>query len=116
MYAVETSNDGTCWDRSVEFPILTLGSLPITDTLQIKTYPNPTNTGLFYVVISLQSVSNMEVKVTVVDALGNLLLQTNKLIFFGREIKIPISLTFKGTAFVRVEVNGNVKTQTVILQ
>lgn len=116
MYAVETSNDGSCWDRSVEFPILTLGSRPVNDTIQIKTYPNPTTTGLFYVAVTLQSISNMEVRVTVADALGNLLLQTNKLIFFGREIKIPISLTFKGTAFVRVEVNGNVKTQTVILQ
>jgi len=116
MYAVETSIDGICWDRSIDFPILTLTPTPNTDSVLIKTYPNPSSTGLFYVVVTLPDPTNMEVRVTVADANGIVLLQTNKFIFFGVEIKIPISLTYKGTVFVKIEVNGNVYSKTVILQ
>ena len=116
MYAVETSIDGICWDRSMDFPILTLTPTPNSDSVLIKTYPNPSSTGLFYVVVTLPDPTNMEVRVTVADANGIVLLQTNKFIFFGVEIKIPISLTYKGTVFVKIEVNGNVYSKTVILQ
>jgi hypothetical protein len=116
IYAVETSIDGICWDRSTDFPILTLTPTPNSDSVLIKTYPNPSSTGLFYVVVTLPDPTNMEVRVTVADANGIVLLQTNKFIFFGVEIKIPISLTYKGTVFVKIEVNGNVYSKTVILQ
>ena len=52
----------------------------------------------------------------VTDANGVVLLQTNKFIFFGKEIKIPVTLSIKGTVFAKIEINGDVKTQTVILQ
>jgi hypothetical protein len=116
MYVVETSNDGVCWDRSVEFPILTLAPTPTADSVKVKVYPNPSSTGLFFVVVTLEDPTNMEVRVTITDATGIVLLQTIKFIFFGKEIKIPISLTFKGTVFVKIEVNGDIITKTVLLQ
>jgi hypothetical protein len=115
FYAVETTNDSICWDRSIDFPIINLSN-PLKDTITIKTYPNPTSSGLFYVVATLQRVTNVVAFVTVADGSGNILLQTNKFIFFGREVKIPITLSVKGTVFVKINVNGDVKTQTVILQ
>ncbi|MCA6513233.1 MAG: hypothetical protein IM569_10240, partial [Chitinophagaceae bacterium] len=116
LYAVETSNDSICWDRSLDYPIIVLSTPLVNDTLNVKIFPNPTSTGTFFVVAALKKVTNVVVRVTVSDANGNILTQTNPFIFFGREIKIPISLTFKGTAFVRTDVNGDIVTQTVILQ
>jgi hypothetical protein len=115
FYAVETTNDSICWDRSTDYPIINLSN-PLKDTITIKTYPNPTSSGLFYVVATLQRVTNVVASVTVADGSGNILLQTNKFIFFGKEVKIPIRLSVKGTVFVRINVNGDIKTQTVILQ
>lgn len=116
FYTVETSNDSICWDRSVDYPIISLNIPLVNDTLATKVYPNPTSTGLFYVVGTLQKVTNVVAKVTVSDANGNILLQSSKFIFFGKEIKIPITLTIKGTVFVKLDMNGDIKTQTVILQ
>jgi hypothetical protein len=116
FYAVETTNDSICWDRSTDYPIFVLSNPLVNDTLAIKLYPNPTSTGRFFVVATLQRSTNVVARVTVADGNGNVLLQTNKFIFFGREVKIPITLAVKGTVFVRIDVNGDVKTQTVILQ
>jgi hypothetical protein len=116
FYAVETSNDKVCWDHSNDFPILTLATPLLNDSVSVKSYPNPTSTGLFYIVATLQRATNVVAKVTVSDISGNILLQTNKFIFFGREIKIPVTLSVKGTVFAKIDINGDVKTQTVILQ
>lgn len=116
FYSVETSNDKVCWDHSNDFPILTLATPLLNDSVSVKSYPNPTSTGLFYIVATLQRATNVVAKVTVSDISGNILLQTNKFIFFGREIKIPVTLSVKGTVFAKIDINGDVKTQTVILQ
>lgn len=115
FYKVETSQDKTCWDASNEFPILFVTTPLVNDSVSIKAFPNPTS-GTFNVVATLQRVTNVTAKVTVTDAAGNTLLQTNKFIFFGKEIKIPVTLTVKGPVFVKLDVNGDVKTITVILQ
>ena len=116
FYSVETSNDKICWNRSTDFPILYLSTPLVNDTVSIKTYPNPTSTGLFYIVATLQSATNVVARAMVTDANGVVLLQTDKFIFFGKEIKIPVTLSIKGTVFAKIEINGDVKTQTVILQ
>jgi len=117
FYKVETSNDKLCWDASTSYPIISLPNLASTDTVRIRIFPNPVSGGFFNVVASLDRVTNVIARVTVTDASGLILVQTNKFIFFGREIKIPITLsTYKGTAFVRVEINGDVETKTIILQ
>ncbi|MFN7584544.1 MAG: beta strand repeat-containing protein, partial [Bacteroidota bacterium] len=68
LYAVETSNDSICWDRSLDYPILVLSTPLVNDTLNVKIFPNPTSTGTFFVVASLKKVTNVVVRVTVSDA------------------------------------------------
>ncbi len=116
FYSVETSNDKVCWDRSTDYPIISITTPLINDSVSVKTYPNPTATGIFYIVATLHRPTNVVAKVTVTDVNGVVLLQTNKFIFFGREIKIPITLSVKGTVFAKIDINGDIKTQTVILQ
>jgi hypothetical protein len=114
FYRVETSSDKTCWSASIDYPVLALiDQLP--DTLSMEIYPNPAINN-FNVVIRLQQVATVSVFVTIVNSSGNVVLQTNKLIFYGNEIKIPISLTTKGTFFVKVDINGDIKTLPVVLQ
>ncbi len=116
FYKVETSNDQVCWDASNEYPVVLLAATPASDTLKINLFPNPATGGNFNVAVSLQKTTNVVARVSVTDVSGTMLLQTNKFIFFGREIKIPITLTNKGTFFVKVDINGSVKTSTIILQ
>lgn len=117
FYRVETSNDKLCWDASVDFPIVLLPRIATSDTSTVRIFPNPVTGGFFNVVVSLPRTTNVIARVTVTDAGGVVLTQTNKFIFFGREIKIPVTIpTYKGSAFVRVEINGEVKTQAIVLQ
>jgi hypothetical protein len=117
LYAVETSNDKICWDRSVDFPVVLLPvSLLFHDSLVVKSYPNPTSTGQFTIVATLQHPTNVVARLTVTNSSGAVLLQTNKFIFFGKEIRIPVTLNVKGTVFAKLEINNEIKTQTVILQ
>ena len=81
----------------------------------MEIYPNPA-VGLFNIVVRLQKATDVIAYVTVANVAGNIVLQTNKLIFFGREIKIPISLNATGTFGVKVNINGDIKTLPVILQ
>lgn len=117
FYRVETSSNRQCWDASDDLPIVTLSRTTTTDTVKVRIFPNPVTGGTFTVVASLERVTNVIARVTVTDASGLVLAQTNRFIFYGREIKIPVTLnTYKGTAFVRVEINGDAETKTIILQ
>lgn len=117
FYRVETSNNRQCWDASDDLPIITIPRTNSTDTVTVRIFPNPVTGGTFTVVASLERVTNVIARVTVTDASGLVLVQTNRFIFYGREIKIPVTLnTYKGTAFVRVEINGDAETKTIILQ
>jgi hypothetical protein len=117
FYRVETSNDKLCWDASPEVPIVVLPRLATTDTAVVRVFPNPVTGGTFNVIVTLPRVTNVIARVTVTDANGIVLIQTNKFIFFGKEIKIPVTLsTYKGPAFVRVETNGDVEVQSIVLQ
>lgn len=117
FYRVETSVNRQCWDASDDFPVVTLARTASTDTVKVRIFPNPITGGTFTVVASLERVTNVVARVMVTDASGLVLAQTNRFIFYGREIKIPITLsTYKGTAFVRVEINGDAETKTIILQ
>ncbi len=117
FYRVETSVNRLCWDASDELPIVILPTTASSDTVKVRIFPNPVTGGTFTVVASLERVTNVVARVMVTDASGLVLAQTNRFIFYGREIKIPVTLsTYKGTAFVRVEINGDVETKTIILQ
>ncbi|MFY7885140.1 MAG: IPT/TIG domain-containing protein, partial [Dolichospermum sp.] len=116
FYTVETSNDSICWESSIDFVLVKLPNTINKDSITVKVYPNPTFSGLFHVVVNLDNYTNVVAFVTIVDGNGNIVLQTNKFLFLGREIKIPISLSQKGTFFAKIDVNGVLKTITVLIQ
>lgn len=116
FYRVETSNDKLCWDASNDFAVVVAANSMASDSVAVKIFPNPASGGFFNVVATLERVTSVIARVTVTDANGIVLLQTNKFLFFGKEIKIPVTLsTYKGTAFVRLELNGKVETKTIVL-
>jgi hypothetical protein len=114
FYRVEASPDKTCWDRSAEYPVFVLRGR-LSDSLKVGIYPNPA-VGMFNVVITLPNISNVVASVVVVNTLGNVVLQTEKLFFFSNQVRIPITLNATGVFSVKVTINGEVRTQTVILQ
>jgi hypothetical protein len=77
-------------------------------------YPNP-STGQFTVDVKLPQTTTVQTYVSIYDVNGIQILQTNKLIFFGNEIKIPVTINTKGTFFVKVYVNGDSREQTVLI-
>jgi hypothetical protein len=117
FYQVETSNDKICWDKSNNIPIVILPQSSTTDSVQIRTFPNPSQNGQFNVIATLERVTNVVARVTITDGNGTLLVQTNKFIFFGREIKIPVTVSsYRGAGFIRLEINGKVETRAIIIQ
>jgi len=77
-------------------------------------YPNPSS-GQFTVDVKLPQTTTVNTYVSVYDATGIQIFQTNKLIFFGNEIKIPVTINTKGTFFVKVYVNGDSREQTMLI-
>jgi hypothetical protein len=53
--------------------------------------------------------------VQVLDVNGQLVSQTARLIFYGNEVRIPLSITSKGTYFVKVFVNNKSVQQSIII-
>jgi len=113
FYRVETSPNSVCWSSSPDYPIIVSVS-PLVDTLKMRIYPNPSS-GQFTVDVKLPQTTTVKTYVSVYDATGIQILQTNKLIFFGNEIKIPVIINTKGTFFVKVYVNGDSREQTVLI-
>lgn len=104
FYHVETSADKVCWVSSLDYPILISQASP-SDSLTLNLYPNPSS-GRFTVHVTLPQTTTVRVYVQVFDVNGTLVLQTSNLIFYGNEIRIPLTVTNKGTYFVKVVVNG----------
>jgi hypothetical protein len=113
FYRVETSPNSVCWSSSPDYPIIVSVS-PLVDTLKMRIYPNPSS-GQFTVDVKLPQTTSVITYVAIYDANGIQILQTNKLIFLGNEIKIPVTINTKGTFFVKVYVNGDSREQTVLI-
>jgi len=113
FYRVETSTNKLCWVSSLNYPVL-LNPNPLSDTLKVNLYPNPSS-GNFTVDVKLPQTTTVVAYVTIYDVNGIQILQTNKLIFFGSEIKIPLTINTKGTFFVKVYVNGDSRQQVIII-
>ncbi len=114
FYHVETSSNNICWTASLDYPVL-INTRPLNDTLKLAIYPNPSS-GNFTADIKLPQTTTVTTYTIVYDVSGTKILETNKLVFFGNEIKVPISINNKGTFFVKVFVNGDSRQQTVIIQ
>ena len=86
----------------------------MSDTLKVNLYPNP-STGNFTVDVKLPQITSVIAYVTIYDVNGIKVLQTNKLIFYGSEIKIPVTKNAKGSFFVKAYVNGDSRQQAIII-
>lgn len=113
FYHVETSTDKICWVPSLDYFVL-LRRTPLSDSLKLNIYPNPSN-GSFTVDVKLPRTTTVKTYVQVLDANGIIIQQTSKLIFYGNEIKIPISISSKGTFGVKIFVNDDAVQQSVIV-
>ena len=115
IYWVSTSTDKTCWTNSKEFK-LSIGSLmPVSDSLGVKVYPNPTS-GNFNVTVVLPKEQMAKIQVTITDASGSIVYRSPALSITGREINIPLEIMKKGFYNVIVEVNGRFKTQVLMVK
>ncbi len=113
FYHVETSADKTCWLPSTDYPVI-ISRSATEDSLQLLVYPNP-SPGNFTTYVKLPQVTSVVAYVQVFDANGILAHQTQKLIFYGNEIRIPVTLNTKGTYFVKVTINDKTIQQTLII-
>lgn len=113
FYHVETSEDKVCWISSMDYPIL-IDRGPLNDNIKMNLYPNP-STGNFNIYIKLPQTTTVETYTKIVDVNGKLVLQTNKLIFYGSELRIPVTLNSKGTYYVTVYVNNDSLQQTIVI-
>jgi hypothetical protein len=114
FYHVETSADKVCWVSSLDFPLL-ISQNTLSDSLKLSLFPNPSS-GQFTVQVQLPRTTTVRVHVQVFDVNGIQVSQTSNLVFFGNEIKIPLSIATKGTYFVKVVVNNvSIQQQIMIL-
>jgi hypothetical protein len=113
FYQVKTSTDKVCWIPSLHYPVL-VNQNALPDSLRVLVYPNPSN-GQFTVYVRTPQVGSMKVQVQVSGMNGVLVAQTNKIIFYGNEIRIPITLTSKGTFIVKIIVNDKTSQQTILI-
>jgi hypothetical protein len=113
FYHVETSADKVCWVQSLDYPVL-ISPSPLSDSLKLNIYPNP-STGSFTAYLKLPRTTTVKTYVQVFDATGLQILQTSKLIFYGNEIRIPITINNKGTFVVKIFVNDVAVQQSVII-
>ena len=113
FYKVGISPNKQCWAYSNDYPVVVI-STPLPDTLSMLIYPNPSS-GEFTVDVKLEKTTGVETYITVYNELGSQILQTNKLIFFTNEIKIPITILTNGTYNVQLSINRNFKTQQVLI-
>jgi hypothetical protein len=113
FYHVETSADNTCWVPSLDYPIL-FSRNPNADSLKLQVYPNP-STGNFTAYVRLPRVSTVIAYVQVFDVSGIKVFESSKLIFYGNEIRIPVSINTKGTYFVKMTINDKTVQQTVVI-
>ena len=112
FYRVETSEDKVCWVPSPDYPVLISRTSP--DSLQLSVYPNPSH-GNFTAYVKLPKITTVKAYVQVTDVNGVQILQTSKLIFYGNQIRIPVSINAKGSFFVKVFVNDDAVQRSIII-
>lgn len=117
VYKVETSLDNYCWDTSEDYVVLLNNATTFNnDSVDIKTYPNPSTDGKFNVDVYFLTPTTVLSKIIITDMQGVIKLQTEKVLFTGKHLKIPVNLgIIKGTYAVHVDLNGTIKTVMVIL-
>jgi hypothetical protein len=113
FYHVETSEDKFCWVSSLDYPLL-ISRNALSDSLKLSIYPNPSG-GQFTAYVKLPQTTTVKTYVQVFDVNGVQVLQTSRLIFYGNEIRIPVTINRKGTFFVKIFVNDDAVQQSVII-
>lgn len=117
VYKVETSLDNYCWDTSDDHVVLLNNSSTFnTDSVDIKAYPNPSTDGKFNVDVYFSKSTTVLSKITITDMQGVIIQQTQKVLFTGKHLKIPVNMGInKGSYAVHVDLNGTIKTVLMII-
>jgi hypothetical protein len=114
IYNVSTSIDRVCWNTSKDYLVI-FDPATIKKSFDLIIYPNPTN-GIFSLQLKFQSSTTALIKITVSDQAGVAKWNTQKIILLNNTIKIPVSLSIaKGTYVVKVDVNGEINTQQLVV-
>jgi hypothetical protein len=115
VYNVSTSADGFCWNNSVDYVVL-FDPVAVKKIFDLVVYPNPTN-GIFSLQLKFEKAVTAVIKITITDASGVTKLNTRKLLFSDKTIRIPVNLSLaKGIHTIKVDVNGEINTQQLIVQ
>ncbi len=116
VYNVSTSKDKVCWSISPDYFIL-LDPVVVKKAFELVSYPNPSPNGSFNIQIKFEKAVSAAVIITITDQAGVVKLSTKKILFSDKVMKIPVNLGLaKGTYSVKVEVNGEINTQQIIVQ
>ncbi|RFM28728.1 T9SS type A sorting domain-containing protein [Deminuibacter soli] len=99
IYFVSTSSNNLCWNESLKYIALTAANTTPGDSVKVTVYPNPV-TGPFNIVLSYKNVKSVTVKVTIVTTGGNVVWQSNKLLFRDKWIRIPIPANLSAGMYI----------------
>jgi hypothetical protein len=115
IYNVSTSADRVCWNTSSDYLVVLNPLSTVQQTFVLATYPNPSN-GIFNVQVKFTRNTSALINITLTDATGILKWTGKKVLFNDKSIKIPVGLILsKGIYTLRIEVNGEVSTQQIVI-
>jgi hypothetical protein len=115
VYNISTTIDKSCWNTSQDYLIL-FDPVTVKKVFDLTAYPNPTN-GVFNLQLKFEKNITAVIKITIADAGGITKLNTKKLLFNDKSIRIPVNLSLaKGIYTIKVDVNGEINTQQLIVQ
>jgi hypothetical protein len=114
IYNVSTSADKVCWNTSKDFTVIA-DPTNVKHAFSIYIYPNPSN-GIFTVQAKFEKTTSAVINVTLTSPLGVLSWSIKRIIISDKTIKLPVRLNLdKGVYTLKVEVNGEVNTQQIVI-
>jgi hypothetical protein len=114
IYKSAITSDRVCWKTSDDY-IIPIDPATLKKPFVVVVYPNPSN-GIFNVQVKFENTTSARISIAVMDVNGLVKWQLQKLLFNGRSIQIPVSVSLiPGTYTVRTEINGEISSQQLVI-